>query len=270
MSVVYCLTWTAFEGVLGVCFAFEGVTLGMTNCEGNEEVEVAISADHILSACNSHLFLFESTLPEMEHSTTSKQTLQHETKEVMGRGCYTYSTDQQNFLQSLIPEFQAHPKKQNEAFDHIYSLKLVHNSLFATPASLTVEEWKKLSFKSLLKWFDNNTNKKKIISASRTKITVKSDNSVFPMIDTVNDTTATSSTTFADTHDGFSWAKLCDQAKFFTDLTSARMEVRSGRGLFAASKNTDEDAVAAEWKSLSVDERNKWEQSAATSCDVPE
>ncbi|KAJ3710094.1 hypothetical protein C8R42DRAFT_648972 [Lentinula raphanica] len=167
---------------------------------------------------------------------------------------------------SLIPEFQAHPKKRNEAFDDIYSSKLVNNSLFATPVSLTAEEWKK----SLLKWFDNNANKKKTFGASGTKTATKSDNTEFPMTNTGIETVAASSNTNPDTHDGFSWAKLRDQAKFFTDLTSAGIEVRSGRGAFAASKNANEDVVAAEWKSLSVDERNKWEKSAAASCDVPE
>lgn len=65
-----------------------------------------------------------------------------------------------------------------------------------------------------------------------------------------------------------SWAKLRDLAKFFTELTSAGMDVRSGREVFAVDKGVDEKEISDEWNKLSSDERNKWEQRAAAECDI--
>lgn len=71
-----------------------------------------------------------------------------------------------------------------------------------------------------------------------------------------------------DTSETLSWAKLRGLVKFFNELTSANMEIKSGRGVFAESQVKKEEEISQEWDALSGSEREKWDKRAAAECDV--
>lgn len=60
------------------------------------------------------------------------------------KGRYNYSTTQKQFLQGLVSEYKAHGQKRRLAFDAIYAKHLVNQPSFATPPSMTAEDWKKV------------------------------------------------------------------------------------------------------------------------------
>lgn len=200
------------------------------------------------------------------------------------------------YLETLISAVAQNPKKRSEAFDKVYSTNLVGHELFPIPPNMTAADWKQVSsslrcpcaemltrlLQSLKRWFDNHrhaTHKNKLGPATPatpnrdTKPVIPAMTSAIsstPVISSERASVGVTPFTSEATAGTVSWAKLRDIAKFFTDITNSNMEVMSGRGVFAAEKNVEESAIADEWKSLSVTEHNKWEQRAATACDVEE
>ncbi|KAE9393140.1 hypothetical protein BT96DRAFT_999766 [Gymnopus androsaceus JB14] len=182
---------------------------------------------------------------------------------VSGKPRYRFSTGQKDKLQRLLPEYKSYGSKRKQAFDAMYSKHLMSDASFATPAGITAEEWKR----TLLKWFDNNG--KKSGQTVKTDVDAQSKD-----VSTADESTlvqnhvphpATPSTNQSTT---MSWAKLRDLAKFFNELTSGDMDIKSGRMVFAGSRGMREEEISQEWNELSVDERNKWEKRAAAECDV--
>ena len=145
-------------------------------------------------------------------------------------------------------------------------------SSFSVPRSLSTQ--------SLQKWFDNNANKdtqpqKKQATDIRSQTKdVKPQTTDAKPHQNIAEAQKNQSHSPGDLPSAtnlpaaLSWAKLCDLAKFFNELTSADMEVKSGRVAFAGSRGVKEDEIIKEWNDLSGDERNKWEKRAAAECDI--
>ncbi|KAE9396797.1 hypothetical protein BT96DRAFT_941458 [Gymnopus androsaceus JB14] len=190
-----------------------------------------------------NLALTTSSQQPTQQKTAGEGDTVDKTGKVLGKGCYNYSVTQKEFLQNLISEFNSHSKRQREAFNAIYAERLVNNPLFALPSSMTAEDWKK----SLLKWFDNNTKKdvkpQKKDSKPQMNDAKPHQNDAKPQKNqkSVPSSSLPSATNTSAT---LSWAKLRDLAKFFTGLTLAGMDVKSGIEVFAASQGMEEEEIS--------------------------
>ncbi|KAE9405458.1 hypothetical protein BT96DRAFT_934943 [Gymnopus androsaceus JB14] len=193
------------------------------------------------------------------------------TGSVSGKPCYRYSNPQKDIMQHLLPEYKNHSSKRKQAFDDIYSKHLMSNASFAKPASMTAEEWKR----TLIKWFDNNIKKsgqtvKRDVEAQLKDVSPKAKHVGTADKNTLiqNHIPHPANPPSTNQSDTLSWAKLCDLAKFFNELTSGDMHIKSGRMVFAGSWGMTEEEISKDWNKLSVDEQNKWEKHAAAECNI--